>query len=266
MTTTISSNAGRLIVVLAMIVAMVGCYAMSQPTQRTYTGAYYAKAGRTKINLDVKPASFQVATFTEPNSSAALTPASARAANAEDGAPVWVVFTGEVAINGSAVTLTITGVERDGQQLEGAELDRYSKCDITATAGDSFAREVMAGILACLGIADGEDAAVVRKADRRPSDAVLGNWWTEVVPVVGGRVYRVTVSISRTQLTVAGDDVDSAIYNVELRDTNLRVSGTRSDGATISIVVHYVIDGDSMTWNWAATAGVVGGFLEWERA
>ena len=36
---------------------------------------------------------------------------------------VWVVFTGDVTSSGSSVTVSITGVERDGQALKDDELE-----------------------------------------------------------------------------------------------------------------------------------------------
>jgi len=88
----------------------------------------------------------------------------------------WVVFTGEVAASGTTVTVRVTGVERDGQALQGAELAPYTICATTVTADDRFAAEVVAGLMECLGAPDAAVAAYEYDEHERPSDLVAGTW------------------------------------------------------------------------------------------
>ncbi len=138
-----------------------------------FVGDYGATAGRTAVNLDVTEDSFTAVTFTEPGPGVAA----ARAASAPGSEPVtWVVFTGDVTVSGATVTVSVTGVERDGQKLQGAELAAYTACTTTATAGDAFAGEVIAALLDCLGAADPDVAVYEYGEHQRPSDLVLGTW------------------------------------------------------------------------------------------
>ncbi|MCY4378009.1 MAG: hypothetical protein OXC31_29975 [Spirochaetaceae bacterium] len=147
-----------------------------------FVGGYGATAGRTAVNLQVTEHSFTAVTFTEPGPGVAAARAdSARPASESGGAPGseparWVVFTGDVTVSGATVTVSVTGVERDGQALQGAELAAYATCTATATAGDAFAGEVIAALLDCLGATDPEVALYEYGEQERPSDLVLGTW------------------------------------------------------------------------------------------
>ena len=90
-----------------------------------FVGGYGATAGRTAVSLDVTEDSFTAVTFTEPGPGVAAARAdSARPASSPGSEPAtWVVFTGDVTVSGATVTVSVTGVERDGQALQGAELD-----------------------------------------------------------------------------------------------------------------------------------------------
>jgi hypothetical protein len=87
-----------------------------------------------------------------------------------------VVLTGDVTVSGATVTVSVTGVERDGQALQGPELAAYTMCSTTATAGDAFAGEVIAALLDCLGATDPDVALYEYGEQERPSDLVLGTW------------------------------------------------------------------------------------------
>ena len=138
-----------------------------------FVGGYGATAGRTAVSLDVTEHSFTAVMFTEPGTGV---PA-AQADSARPGsAATWVVFTGDVTVSGATVTVSVTGVERDGQALQGAELDAYTTCSTTATAGDAFAGEVIAALLDCLGATDPDVALYEYGEQERPSDLVLGTW------------------------------------------------------------------------------------------
>ena len=143
-----------------------------------FVGGYGATAGRTAVNLDVTEHSFTAVTFTEPGPGVAAARAdSARPASAPGSAPAaWVVFTGDVTVSGATVTVSVTGVERDGQALQGAELAAYTTCSTTAPAGDAFAGEVIAALLDCLGATDSDVALYEYGEQERPSDLVLGTW------------------------------------------------------------------------------------------
>ena len=143
-----------------------------------FVGGYGATAGRTAVNLDVTEHSFTAVTFTEPGPGVAAARAdSARPASSPGSEPAtWVVLTGDVTVSGATVTVSVTGVERDGQALQGPELAAYTMCSTTATAGDAFAGEVIAALLDCLGATDPEVALYEYGEQERPSDLVLGTW------------------------------------------------------------------------------------------
>ena len=142
-----------------------------------FVGGYGATAGRTAVSLDVTEHSFTAVTFTEPGPGVPAAQAdSARLASASGSAAAWVVLTGDVTVSGATVTVSVTGVERDGQALQGAELDAYTSCSTTATAGDAFAEEVMVGLLNCLGVTDAAVAVYEYEEQERPSDLVVGTW------------------------------------------------------------------------------------------
>ena len=143
----------------------------------SFVGDYGATAGRTAVNLEVTEDSFTAVTFTEPGTGVPPAPAeSVRPERAHGSATAtWVVFTGDVAASGTTVTVRVTGVERDGQALQGAELAAYTRCSTTAPADDTFAGEVMSGILACLGATDAV-AVYEYEEHERPSDLVVGTW------------------------------------------------------------------------------------------
>ena len=162
---------------------MLGAIACTGTAPRTdapagFVGAYGATAGRTAMSLEVTEHSFTAVTFTEPGPGVAAARAeSARPASSPGGEPAtWVVLTGEVTVSGDMVTVSVTGVERDGQALQGAELAAYTVCTTTATAGDAFAGEVIAALLACLGATDPDVALYEYGEQERPSDLVLGTW------------------------------------------------------------------------------------------
>ena len=143
-----------------------------------FVGDYGATAGRTAVNLELTEHSFTAVTFTEPGPGVAAARAdSARPASSPGSGPAtWVVLTGDVTVSGDMVTVSVTGVERDGQALQGAELAAYTGCTTTATAGDAFAGEVIAALLTCLGATDPEVALYEYGEQERPSDLVLGTW------------------------------------------------------------------------------------------
>ena len=162
-------------IVIVMIAALVGCDSTmgAGPSTKDYIGSYGSTAGRTVVNLEITADAMTSVAFTESGDSerSRLTAASARSENAESAEDaVWVIFTGDITVAGSNVTVTITGVERDGQKLEGAELAAYTSCAITATTGDAFDDEVMAGVMKCLGRTE----PVTLHRQQRPS--ILGNW------------------------------------------------------------------------------------------
>ena len=205
-TTTVRSAALRFAVGSALMLGVIACTGTApRPAAAGFVGGYGATAGRTAVNLQVTEDSFTAVTFTEPR------PGVAAAARADSARPVsspgsqpatWMVFTGDVTVAGALVTVSITGVERDGQALHGAELAAYATCSTTASAGDAFAREVIAALLDCLGAADPEVALYEYGEQERPSDLVLGTW--AVAPDlsdpsrVGG-----SIVISSTELTVS---------------------------------------------------------------
>lgn len=151
----------------------------SGPTE--YTGAYGATVGRTAVNLEVTADAITAVAFTEPSTTQRIVTskskaASALSANAAAATPeveVWVILTGDLTVSGSNVTVTITGVERNGQQLEDAELSAYTSCTIIATAGDTFDDEVMAGVVKCIG----RTGPVTLHRQERPS--LFGTWGSQ---------------------------------------------------------------------------------------
>ena len=156
------------------------------------------------MSLEVTEHSFTVVTFTEPGPGVAAARAeSARPVSSPGSAPAtWFVLTGEVTVSGAMVTVSVTGVERDGQALQGAELAAYAVCSTTATAGDEFAGEVIAALLDCLGATDPEVALYEYGEGERPADLVLGTW--DVAPDladpsrVGGSI---VISATELELT-----------------------------------------------------------------
>lgn len=230
----------------------------------SYVGNYGATAGRTAVNLEVKEASFTAVTFTEPSKSTRAPSARAtlvRHASANLDVPaVWVVFTGEVTVSGNSVTATITGVERDGQTLDGQELDEYTDCAITATLGDEFDDEVLDAISRCLGTTD--MATVYAYDEVLPSDLIVGTWDIESDhdPDDGFEVFPgVSLLISSSRLRIdrvggwecsPGEASPSActilyiVFDVEIGNTTIYSSGLREarvdqDGGTI------YVDGDN---------------------
>ena len=143
-----------------------------------FVGGYGAIAGRTAVNLEVTEDSFTAVTFTDPGPGVPAARAdSARPASSPGSEPAtWVVLTGDVTVSGATVTVSVTGVERDGQALQGAELAAYTTCSTTAPAGDAFAGEVIAALLDCLGATDPDVALYEYGEQERPSDLVLGTW------------------------------------------------------------------------------------------
>ncbi len=143
-----------------------------------FVGGYGATAGRIAVNLEVTEDSFTAVTFTESGPGVAAARAdSTPPASAPGSAPaMWVVFTGDVTASGATVTVSVTGVERDGRELQGAELAAYATCSTTATADDGFAGEVIAALLDCLGATDPDVALYEYGEGERPSDLVLGTW------------------------------------------------------------------------------------------
>lgn len=165
----------------ALILGAIACTGTAPRPEAAagFVGGYGATAGRTAVNLEVTVDSFTAVTFTEPGPGvvAAARAGSARPASSPGRQPAtWVVFTGDVTVSGGMVTVSVTGVERDGQALQGAELAAYTVCSTTATAGDAFAGEVIAALLDCLGATDPEVALHEYGEGERPSDLVLGTW------------------------------------------------------------------------------------------
>ena len=187
------------------------------PTTQDYIGVHRGEVGRTFINLEVTRDSFTAVAVTAPD-----TEASARAlgqyqpANVSDSVGAsWVVFTGGVTTSGTTVTVSISGVERDGEALSGAELDVYARCAVTATAGDEFAAKVIAAIASCLGTT--ADDVMVYQRESRASDRVLGSWsWYH--PPLGQYTESITMSISHTEVTIT---VVSILHEL-LPDNTLR--------------------------------------------
>ena len=269
------------------IAVLVGCEETMPPPDRgptvqdpdvgSYVGNYGATAGRTEINLEVTEDSFTAVTFTTPESTdpesgaRASEESSVRRANADDGpTAVWVIFTGDVSTSGSTVTVTITGVQRDGQALEGAELAVYANCDISAPAGDTFDGEVMADLLECIGATDDDAVPVVYEQRRPPSELIIGTWEFERPTIFGPDRVPATLSIvvSPTQLRfdlVGVVDAEPYLYfivDTSVDDTKVVVLAFREgmiylDGNAIALdagnhiehkvyiapgAVHYVID------------------------
>ena len=152
-----------------------------QPAVASFAGSYRATSTRTQVNLEVNAESFTAVTVTESQARGTTVQAnSVQYANANN-APtaVWVVFTGDVTSSGSSVTVSITGVERDGQALKDDELETYTSCEITATAGDGFDDAVMAGIFECLGATDVEINRITVNPYAEqdpPSKLIIGAW------------------------------------------------------------------------------------------
>lgn len=191
---------------------LVGCGRMAPTSPTGYVGRYGAVAGPTAVNLDVREGSFTAVTFTKPADAApALRPAHA------DGHPpaAWLVFTGDVTAAGAAVTLSVTGVERDRERLAGAELSRYTGCAITATAGEAFSADVIAAILACAGAVD-TAAGSVTPARHDPQELLIGNWRVGDAPWITLDITRASL---RMELTIGEG------FCVTMR----RADGSRSD-------------------------------------
>lgn len=185
--------------VLVLSLAMTACEGgpgTSSPESKEYTGSYGATVGRTAVNLEVTADAIAAVAFTEPSATQRIVTSakavSALFANAEAETPeveatpeveVWVILTGDITVSGNSVTVTITGVERDGQKLEGAELEAYTSCTIVATTGDTFDDEVMAGVAKCIG----RTGPVRLHQQQRPS--LFGTW--------GGQGFGVEISSTR---------------------------------------------------------------------
>ena len=253
----------QLVACVALAATLIRCDISGEmnPAAATSHAANYADTGgRTHVNLDVGQDAFTAVNFT-PAQPAAPAAASAprplknasTSAGAESAA-AWVVFTGEVAREGSTVTLTIAGVERDGRKLEGAELAEYARCAITATAGDRFGDQVMAAIQNCLGTSD---VVEVRMFERRPSDLLVGTWFARIRS--GGDCRDdfadVTLTFSSTQLEVqvVYDFSSSSPCAEHFRDERLRLEVVIDDAkirilpwerTPVEQILYYVIDPD----------------------
>ena len=164
----------------ALILGAIACTGTAPRPEAAagFAGDYGATAGRTAVNLHVTEHSFTAVTFTEPGPGVAAARAdSARPVSSPGSEPAtWVVFTGDVTVSGATVTVSVTGVERDGQALQGAELAAYATCSTTAPDGDAFAGEVIAALLDCLGATDPEVALYEYGDQERPSDLLVGTW------------------------------------------------------------------------------------------
>ena len=164
----------------ALILGVIACTGTApRPAAGAgFIGGYGATAGRIAVNLEVTEDSFTAVTFTEPGPGVAAARAdSTPPASALGSEPAtWVVFTGDVTASGATVTVSVTGVERDGRELHGAELAAYATCSTTATADDGFVGEVIAALLDCLGATDSDVALYEYGEGERPSDLVLGTW------------------------------------------------------------------------------------------
>lgn len=200
---------------------LVGCGRMAPTSPTGYVGRYGAVAGPTAVNLDVREVSFTAVTFTKP-ADAAADPGAAAASPAlrpalAGGHPpaAWLVFTGDVTAAGAAVTLSVTGVERDRERLAGAELSRYTGCAITATAGEAFSADVIAAILACTGAVD-TAAGSVTAARHDPQELLIGNWQVSDAPWI-------TLDITRASLLMELTIAEG--FCVTMR----RADGSRSD-------------------------------------
>lgn len=173
-----SFRAYQLIAFIVTAAALAGCGGMT-PAPGAYVGTYGAAAGPTAVNLDVRAGSFTAVTFTEPAGAAADPgggPAPGhRQEHLGDHPPAaWVIFTGDVTVAGASVTLRVTGVERDREQLAGHELSEYTGCAITAAAGNAFAADAAAALLACMG-AD-IPAGPVTAVSQDPPALLVGTW------------------------------------------------------------------------------------------
>ena len=179
---------GGMVSLAAMILALVGCDEMALQTSEPadepdakpteYVGTYRATAETTTVTLNVEADTFVAVALIPPSAGTALRVASVHVKSSEDGdGRSWLELAGDVNVTGSTATLTITGVSRDRVELEGAELQQYTDCEVTATAGIAFAEEAMQGIAACLSAADNaivaDDVTVVRQD---PKALIKGKW------------------------------------------------------------------------------------------
>ena len=227
------------IVSLAMILALVGCDEMALQTSEPadepdakpteYVGTYRATAETTTVSLDVEADTFVAVALIPPSAGTALRVASVHVKSSEDGdGRGWLELAGDVNVTGSTATLTITGVSRDRVELEGAELQQYTDCEVTATAGIAFAEEAMQGIVACLSAADNaivaDDVTVVRQD---PKALIKGKW--RHTPTAGGVVD--TFDVESTQMRVTLFPVPEGSVSV-----------------TVVLIVDYQITATQFSW------------------
>lgn len=201
-------------VVAALALFAVGCDDMlgSKPPGEppSPAGNYIATVGQTRVNLEVTDDAFTAVTFTEPRASAAARIASVQAAgtasvNGDDDDAVWVVLKGDVTADGNAVTVEIDEVVRDRQPLAGVELQRYTDCEITATAGDAFDDQVMAGIAECL---DTTDSAPSSTTSSPPAELIIGDWILRSASYIG--VY----DEAPVRLSIAATQIEMSFYGI----------------------------------------------------
>ena len=195
----------RVVAFTVTVAVLVGCGPMMPSSVASYAGSYRAASTRTQVNLEVKADSFTAVTVTEPQAPGTTVQAnSVQRANANS-APtaVWVIFAGDVTSSVSGVIVRIADVERDGQALEGGELEAYTDCEVTATAGDGFGDAVMVGIFECLGATDVEiDSITVSPYDEQdpPSKLIIGAWKHDDPDLVGQVVERMVISANAYEL------------------------------------------------------------------
>ena len=253
---------------IAVLAATLGCEGMPREAKpelqvrpdetASPAGHYVATAGRTRVKLELTEDAVTAVTFTEPRQSAPVRgrTAALRNASADGGADaVWVIFHGDATVAGNTVTVSITRVVRDGQNVAGADLKEYADCAITATAGDTFGEEVTAGILRCLGTTEGDAVTVHKLQQETPSDLLLGNWLfrgESLYMTIGENELTVTFEYSgycslplrlcsgpvdraRVTLATSTEFDDNKIFSWKIRSVTMTVSvGGASGGGTVS--------------------------------
>ena len=179
------------IVVASLVALLIGCDEGPGQSPMTgtppgtspqvgYMGVYGAEVGRTTVNVEVDTDEFTAVAFTLDGSRSEATyrPSSAQLAN--QSMDSLVVLSGDVAQVGSEVTATITDAERNGVKLRDGELEAYTNCDITATAGATFHADLIEDISGCLGL---DTSAVTQHQGPRPE--LWGTWRLEYSSVLG---------------------------------------------------------------------------------